>query len=425
MKLGRSSRGVAIAGLAAALILAGCSSKAESAASGGGSGNVKTDVGVTADTITLGVLTDTSGPFKDLGTAITQGNQLWVDQANANGGICGHKIAVEVGDSGYKADVATTIYRQQQPKVLGYLQLLGSPINSALRGNLQQDQVTSLALSWSSFILDNPYQIIPGTTYDLEQVNGLAYLQQKGLISDGDTIGHIYVGGEYGENGLRGAQYYAAQHNMTVKAVKVAATDTDMTNIVTGFKGEGVKAIALSTTPAQTASALNADKALGLNVPAVGNNPTFTPAVNLAGPAADAVANLYVAQSSVPFSSTAPKAAEVRRLFAAKYPQGQKNGGVPYGYAEGLIWEQILQKACQDGDLTRAGVHDAFVKSSKITTDGLVASDLNFAQKGAPASRSVYIAQADASQEGGLKQVSDVFTSKEAASYKAPHESGA
>ncbi len=412
----------AVAAVAVALALAGCSSKAQDSGASGGGGSVKTDIGVTADTITLGVLSDTSGPFKNLGTGNVEGNQMWADDVNAQGGICGRKIALEIGNSGYKADVATTIYRQQQTKILGYLQLLGSPINAALRGNLQQDQVTSLALSWSSYILDNPYQIIPGTTYDLEQINGLAYLQQKGMIKDGDTLGHIYIGGEYGEDGLLGSQYYAKQHNMKVVPAKIAATDTDMTNIVTGFQGQGVKAILLTTTPAQTASALNADKALNLNVPVLGNNPTFDPGINLAGSAAAAVGNLYVAASSVPYSSTVPKAGDVRKEFVAKYPQGQKNGGIPYGYAGGLIWGQILQKACQDGDLTRAGVHKAFLSSTSITTDDLVASKLDFSKAGSPPSRSVYIAQADPAQEGGMKQVTDVFSAPEAASYVAPHQ---
>ncbi|MDN5918090.1 MAG: ABC transporter substrate-binding protein, partial [Pseudonocardia sp.] len=155
-------RVAAMAALVAALTLAGCSTDPSAAGGGGGGGGeVATDFGVTADTITLGVLTDTSGVFRNLGTGITQGNQLWADDINAGGGICGRQIELQVADSGYKADIATTQYRQQQPNILGYLQLLGSPINSALEGSLVQDQVTSLALSWSSFILDNEYQIIP------------------------------------------------------------------------------------------------------------------------------------------------------------------------------------------------------------------------------------------------------------------------
>ena len=422
----RASRRVAVAaGLVAALTLAGCSTRAPDAAGGGGGGGeVATDFGVTADTITLGVLGDTSGPFRNLGTALIQGNQLWADDVNAAGGVCGRQIALDVADSGYRADIATTQYRQQQPNILGYLQLLGSPVNAALEGNLVSDEVTSLALSWSSFILDNPYQIIPGTTYDLEMVNGLAYLQQEGLIADGDTLGHIYIGGEYGENGLLGAQYYAQQHNITIAPAQIAATDTDMTNIVTGFQGQGVKAILLTTTPAQTASALNAATALGLDVPVMGNNPVFDPATNLAGPAAASVGNLYVSASSVPYTSDVPKAAEVREKFLAKYPDASKNAGVPYGYAGGIIWQQILERACENGDLTRVGVHDAFLASANIGTEQLVASELDFSQAGAPPSRSVYIAQADAAVEGGLRQVTDVFTSPEAESYVAPHQQG-
>jgi ABC-type branched-subunit amino acid transport system substrate-binding protein len=413
------------AAVAVALVLAGCSTRApEPGAGGGGEGAVATDVGVSAETITLGVLGDTSGPFRNLGTALIQGNQLWADEVNGRGGVCGRQIALEIADSGYKADTATTVYRQQQPNVLGYLQLLGSPINAALRGNLETDEVTSLALSWSSFILDNPYQIIPGTTYDLEMINGLAYMQQQGLIADGDTLGHIYIGGEYGDNGFLGAQYFAQQHGMTLQPAKIAATDTDMTNIVTGFQGAGVKAILLTTSPAQTASALNAATALGLNVPVLGNNPVFDPATNLAGPAAASVGNLYVVASNVPYSADVPKAKEVREAFTAKFPDAGKNYGVPYGYAGGLIWEQILTQACKNADLTRKGVHDAFLASQNITTENLVASELDFSKAGSPPSRSVYIAQADPAQEGGLRQLVAPFTAPEADAYKAPHQQG-
>lgn len=420
---------LAVAACVAALAAAGCSTRAPEPSGGGGGGDaaageVQTDVGVTADEITLGVLTDTSGPFRNLGTNLVEGNQMWADEVNAAGGICGRQVALDVQDSGYRADNATTIYRNQEPEILGYLQLLGSPVNAALRGNLESDEVTSLALSWSSFILDNPYQIIPGTTYDLEIINGMNYLQEQGLIADGDTIGHIYIGGEYGDNGLRGSQYYAEQHGITIVPAQIAATDTDMTNIVTGFQGQGVTAILLTTAPAQTQSTLNANSALQLNVPVLGNNPVFDPATNLAGDAAANVGNLYVAASSVPFSADVPKAQEVATAYGEAYPQGNASAGVPYGYAGGLIWQQILEQACEAGDLTRAGVHEAFLSSDAITTEDLVASELDFSQAGSPPSRSVYIAQADAAQPGGLAQVSESFVAPEAESYVAPHEGG-
>src|SRR5262249_11313907 len=153
-----------------------------------------------------------------------------------------------------------------------------------------------------------------GTTYDVEQIDGLSYLQSRGLIKDGDTIGHIYIDSEYGRNGLAGSTFYAGKHHLTVKEAKITATDTDLTNIITGFKGAKVSAIRPTPPPKAAAPAVAVDKALGMNVPVPGNNPTFDPAL-LASPAKDALSLLYVVGSSVPFSADLPKARDV----AAKY----------------------------------------------------------------------------------------------------------
>ena len=242
-----------------------------------GAGGVKTDKGVTDTTITLGIMGDTSGVFKNLGAGLNAGNQIWADDVNAAGGICNRQIAIETVDHGYKADTAKTLYPQLEPKVLGMVQLLGSPVLAALKQNLIDDNVLAAPASWSSQVLDNPSVMMIGTTYDLEIINGLAYLQQQGLLADGDTIGHIYIDGEYGGNGLRGSQYYAQQHGLTVREAKVTSTDNDLTGIVTGLRGDGVKAIVLTTTPGQTASALSASQALGLNVPVLGQQPDVRP----------------------------------------------------------------------------------------------------------------------------------------------------
>ncbi len=197
---------------------------------------MKTDKGVTDTTITLGIMGDTTGVFKNLGAGLNAGNQLWADDVNAAGGICNRQIAIEVVDHGYKADTAKTLYPQLEPKVLGMVQLLGSPVLAALKQNLIDDKVLAAPASWSSEVLDNPSVMMIGTTYDLEIINGLSYLQQQGLIDDGDTIGHIYIDGEYGGNGLRGSKYYAEQHSLTINEAKITSTDNDLTGIVTGLQ---------------------------------------------------------------------------------------------------------------------------------------------------------------------------------------------
>jgi ABC-type branched-subunit amino acid transport system substrate-binding protein len=382
---------------------------------------VKTGPGISADTITLGVMTDLTGPFKDFATTLQAGHKIWADEINAKGGICNRQIKIETVDHGYKADQATIQFPDMEPKVAGFLELLGSPVIAALKTDINDRQVTTVAVSWSSDLLDQPYVMIVGTTYDIEQINGLAYLMEKGAIKKGDAIGAIYIDGEYGGNGLRGVKYFAEQHNMKLEAAKVTATDTDMKSIITSFKGKGVKAISLTTTPAQTASAASNNAGLGLKVPMMGNNPTFAP-VLLDGPAKNALKELYVSASAVPYASNVPAA----KTVAAEFKK-IANGAKPFftaqfGYATGVVWEQILKKACDSKDLSREGIHNALTSSKDISTDKLL-PPLDYSKQGSPASRQVYIAQVDPNSEGGLKQVKPLFESKEAQSYKAPKES--
>lgn len=422
---GRRTSVKAVAVVAAGLTLAACSTKAPEAAAPAagaeGEAALLTDTGVTDTEITLGALTDQSGVFKNLGLGISQGNQLWADAVNAEGGICGRDVVIEVADHGYKADTATTLYPGLEDSVLGFVQLLGSPVVAALDSNLEEDEVTAIPASWSSELLDNPYIAIVGTTYDLEMIDGLSYLQEEGLIADGDTLGHIYIDGEYGLNGLRGSKFYAEQHDMTIAEAKIASTDTDMTNIVTGFASQGVTAILLTVAPSTTASTVAVNAALGLDVPVLGNNPVWDPAL-LDSPAASALDSLYVVSSSVPFSADVPKAVEVAEAYKAAYTE-PPNAGVDIGYAEGEVWQTILETACENGDMTRAGVHEALLSTTSAETDDLVAP-LDFSSPGTPATRSVYVAQPDAEAEGGLSYVKELFEAPEAADYVAPHQEG-
>jgi ABC-type branched-subunit amino acid transport system substrate-binding protein len=383
---------------------------------------VSTGPGVSSTEIVLGVLGDQTGPFKDIGQGLVKGNELWAADVNSRGGVCGRQIRLEIADTSYRPEIVASIYAVQQPRILGYLQVLGSQVNAVVANKLKQDAVTALSLSWSSFILDNPYQIVPGTTYDLELINGLAYLRQQGLIENGDLVGHIYIRSDYGDNALLGSSYYAQLHDLQLQPVRIAPADTDLAGIVTQYRRDGVKAIILSTSPAQTASVVTANKSTGLNVPLLGNSPSFDPTL-LNGPAATGLNRLWLATSSAPYSSDVPMAQEIARRFTDAYPQLTPTSGVPSGYAEGLIWEQILKRACESKDLTRAGVQQAFRDSNAVGTDNLIAP-LDFSKPGSPATRSAYIAKPDAREKGNLKQLTPLYTAPDVQGYVAPHQAG-
>ncbi len=190
--------------------------------------------------------------------------------------------------------------------------------------------------------------------------------------------------------------------------------------MVTGLRGKGVKAIGLTSTPSQTLSVATVSAQLGLNVPIVGNNPTFAPAI-VTPETAPALKQYYQVASSAPYNADNEAAKKVAAAYEALGKDDVPNGGVPYGYAIGEIWGQLLEKACDNGDMTRDGITAALEESDDITTDELVA-DLDLTQPGAPATREVYIAQADLDAPGLASQIGPLFVSSDAEEYVAPEE---
>jgi ABC-type branched-subunit amino acid transport system substrate-binding protein len=409
--------------LASLLALVGCSTTESGTGATANPDSLTTDFGVTRGDIVLGALTDRSGPFSDRSLGAVHGHQIWINETNAAGGICGRKIKLETRDHKNNVDTAKAQYAALEPEVLGFIQFAGSSVIATLSQNLIDNETTGMALSNSSALLTNPYVIIPAATYDIEMINGLSFLMQQGRIRPGDTIGHLWVDDEYGTNGLRGAQYFAQRYNLKVRAAKVTTTELDMRPAMTAFTGEPhVTAIALSTTPEQTASAAAVNQQLGLNVPMMGNSPVLTPQL-LTRPDAGALINLSVAASSVPFTSDVPKAQQVAGAYQqAGYPE-LPNSGVTYGYAIGEIWGQLLKRACTNGDMSRAGIQEALRQVTTITTEKLTA-DLNFAKLGAPAAREVSVGVPDIAVPGRVRQVTPLFMVPEALAYVAPHQRG-
>ena len=402
--------------LVLALAATGCGTKGDDTASS--SGEVKTGPGVDGKTIKLGVLTDTSGVFASLGATVTQGNQLGIDEINKAGGICGRQLELVVKDHGYDVQRAVTAYAEEEPQVAGMLQLLGSPMTTALLDQLAEDKMLGATATWASTLLKSDWIQISGATYDIEIINGLSYLVESGKLAKGDKIGHVYLEGEYGANGYAGSKYAAEKLGLTVEPIQVKATETDLTSAVTKLKGAGVKGIVVTTSPKQTASIAGVAAATGLDVPILGNNPVYSPLLlsTPAGPALEK--NLYISGSSIPLSADNPAAEKVLAAFKAKYPGKPSNAGVTYGYGVAKIYEQTLKAACDAKDLSREGLEKAFRTLKNVDTDGIIAP-LDYSEKGAIPARETYVVRPSKAtiDIDGLKIEKELFESDIAKDY--------
>ena len=411
MNLGKRTGVLAMAAVLAAA--SGCSTRASD---GGGSdaaaeGEVKTDVGINGTEITLGVLTDLTGVFAALGTDITNANTLYWEKQNAGDKICGeYTVKLDVKDTGYVPQQGVQLYSGMKSNVLAMQQTIGSPINTALEATYEADKITNLPSAWARNLTKLEGNTVVGAVYDVEMYNGLQYALDNQMIKAGDKLGHIYFEGEYGANGLAGSKAFAAANDMTVVEQKIKPTDQDMSSQITSFKSQGVNAIVLTVAPGQTGSVGAVAAATGLDVPIIGSNPVFSPAL-LKSPAAEQLKKRLIVASPVNAFDAHP---DLLEEYLGKYPDATPSLGVVFGTAMSEVMKQILDTACENGDLTRDGLLEAKKELSDVDTGNLVVPlDLSVGVDKSPSRESFILQPADV--PGGAKLLQEETVEADAA----------
>jgi ABC-type branched-subunit amino acid transport system substrate-binding protein len=416
--MSRRPFGILAVTLALALAVGACGKADDDGGGGAGEGGVKTGPGTTADTITLGYLPDLSGVFAPNGKSMMEGAKLYWDAKNKAGGICDRQVKINVQDTGYDPQKAVAAYRQMSGDVVGLGLVLGSSITSALLPSVKQQNMFLNFAGWTSDILPSENVAIAGTTYDIEAINAVDFLMKEHGIKAGDTVGHLYFEGDYGENALKGSKHAAGNHDLEIVEQKITPADSDMTGQVAAFKRAGVKAILFSAAPPQAASLAGVAASQKLDVPIVANGPGWTPQL-LTTPAAKAlIANYYVVSSMAPLSVQAEGVQKFLAEYEKAHPKGTpSSNGSLYAYAGAQIADAALTKACEDKDLTRKGVLDALRSLDAVDTGGTVAGSLDFTDPAEPPSRLVYIAKVSKGAPGGLEAIGEPGTAADAENY--------
>ncbi|HZF91658.1 ABC transporter substrate-binding protein [Streptomyces sp.] len=406
MNTSRTTKTLLASALAALLIAGtGCSSKAEGDKPADAADGVKAGPGVTDDRIRLGALTDLTGPYATLGKSIVQAQQMWADETNAAGGICGRKVEIVVEDHGYDVQKAVTAYADLSTDVVALPQVIGSPVVAALIDDIERDQLLTFPQAWAASLLGkDPVQVL-GTTYDVDMIAAVDFLTRAKGLKKGDTVGHVYFEGDYGANALEGSTWAAKRAGLKIVDQKIKATDTDLSAQVSALREAGVKAVLISAGPAQTASLAGVAASRGLQVPIVSSAPGFAPQL-MKTPAAKALeAMLHVVSAAPAVSSDLPGVKKMVTAYGKKYPGSPVDSGVLSGYNAAQLLGADLKKACEAGSLTREDVVKTH-RSQKNADTGL-GTPQNFSDVNRPASVSTYVLKPDAQAVGGMVIVED------------------
>jgi ABC-type branched-subunit amino acid transport system substrate-binding protein len=372
---------------------------------------VRTGPGVSAESVSLGVLTDMTGPFKGTSSLRIRGYELYLDQVNKRGGVCGRRIELKQKDHAYDVQKALDAYFDLEPQVLGFIDVTGQPMTAAIEPDLMQTRALTVPASWAASLLGNPHMMVVGTTYDLDIINGLDYYKRKGVLATGDTIGHLHLRGSFGDNALEGSRFVAENWGMKISEQAVTETTANLIEQISALKAANVKVLTLSLTPPQTAAAVGIAAQLGWTVPILSSAVSYDP-VMMESPVAPVFAKQVLLTSPVaPWSADAEGVRELREAFQQRWPNEPGSLNTVHGYTVATAFVAVLEKACEKKDLTRDGVLRAFHDTNAINTKGLT-GQLRFSLVGRPSATQSYMSRPDAKVAGTLKVEENLYESE-------------
>ncbi|MGW4032666.1 ABC transporter substrate-binding protein [Streptomyces sp. NPDC004838] len=409
----------AIAAVSLTLLATACSSKGSSdssSSSGSGKDDVKTGVGITDDTIKLGVLTDLSGPIGPLGKAGLAGNDLYWEEQNAKGGVCGRKVQTIAKDNQYNVQKSVVHYAALRNEVVGIANFAGGPDVLAVQQQINADKMVVLPSSYDGALLKIPTAPLVGSPYEIEAINGISYLMEQKKLAEGDAIGVIHYPGGIGTNTLAGVKAAADEFKLKLTAVEIDPTSTDLTAQVAAMKKAGAKVIVMGTAGGQTVAVTSLVHSSGYDATVLASN--LISAASVKGPAQKALTERLVLTSNTsPFSADTEMVKKIRDAYAKKYPGTEITAPVGAGYVFALTYHTILERACQNKDLTRDGVAKALTEVTNVDSGGMQVA-LDFSEPGKPASRESFIVKPDPKAVDGVSIVEEPKASPFALKYQ-------
>jgi len=354
------------------------------AASGGGEttttaaagGEIKTDVGVDLDagTITVGMLSDLSGPFAGLVGAINAGHEAYWAYVNANGGIEGLMVELSVEDTGYDVAQHVTLYEQLKDEVVAFGHSTGSPHTVAIYEDLVADGILAIPLTWYSgwtapFDSNTMHH---GSPYCIEAMNVIDYVSKEIGAS---TIAIATLPGDYGLDSAAGAKIAADLLGLEIvyDASGQIIPGEDGAPIGVAIAESGADIVWVTASSGTFPPVYGAAIATGFEAAWSGAFPTYSPAYLGSDFAEQIVRDYWGGSYLLPWGSDTPGNALVRDVMTAA-------GANPLDYyAEGFVEAQILEAALRaayaSGDMTQAGVLAASKTLESVDFGGLAPAE--------------------------------------------------
>jgi ABC-type branched-subunit amino acid transport system substrate-binding protein len=392
--------------------------------------DIATDFGVDLDAgvIRVGMLSDLTGAFGPLVSAILAGYQAYVDDYNANGGLHGNQIELEIRDTQYQTELHVQYYNEIKDDVVMIGHSTGSPQTVAINADLQADSMLTIPLTWYSGWSDssiNAALLSHGTPYCIEAMNTLGYIKDN-IAPDAETIAIAGFPADYGQDSAQGAKLAAEALGLEVvydgEAVVIPSAEATATwtEAANGIAGANPDIVWLATNGTIYGSIFSQARAAGFTGGTwSGPSPAWSPA--LIAPDSDIKDDIAASFIGGTYALGWVEDNPFLPLFEAA-------GLAPSDYySEGVVEAKIaiaaLEAAYASGDMTRAGVLAAGKSLENVDFEGIAPSESYPGADNDRIQRVGMITQPDpeglaAGTSGGVTFLETAYTSDIAANYE-------
>ena len=333
-------------------------------------------------TVRIGALNDESGPAAAIGKPYTAAKRLLAAQINAGGsGLLpeGWKVELVEKDHGYNPQKSVQAYNQIKDDVLFIITSFGTPNTLPLRPMLERDGMIALPASLSSQMAAHKHTIPIGPSYEFEAMRAMDFIvaetEKAGKKKEDIKAAIVFQQDDYGKDGETGWKAAAKHHGVAVVSEQtVTPGQRDFTAIVSGLKEAGATHVLLTVLPSASGPLLGTAAQLQYMPTWIGQTPSwidnfFDPEV--IPPAV--FTNFYWAMGNTFWGEDVPG----MKGFLETYEKHGKELHKPdffflLSYAQGLYGIEVLKRAIEAGDATRAGMLAIVPQIDKFTANELL-----------------------------------------------------
>jgi branched-chain amino acid transport system substrate-binding protein len=229
---------------------------------------VLSGVAFSAETIKLGHLADLTGPTGDVGKPYAEGVQAYKNYINAQGGINGKQIEMQMFDYAYDKNKAVNQYKKYKEDKVVAIEGWGTGDTEALTGFITADKIPYISASYSAHLTDakkTPYNFFCAADYTSALRAGLQYLKEGWKEKRAPKIVFIYPNHPYGIAPIKGGKEYAKELGFEVLGDEdVGLKAIEANSQLLSVKNKGADFAWIGGTTNSTAVILKDAKKLGL-----------------------------------------------------------------------------------------------------------------------------------------------------------------